>query len=130
MKYTNDAQKNFLFAPMKSRIAKRKVLFSGCKRILSFQRIPALRFQFQFVAVAGHQCTAQFRLGDVTDDFDILHLGHRLMCCQRDGEEQFVVLAAIQGTSAQAHVELFGHHGSLVVDGNTFLIDPATYVTL
>ena len=94
------------------------------------QRIPALGFQFELLAIAGDEGTAKLWLGDVayqTNAFDVLHT---LMIGYGHGEEQLIVFASIQGTGGEVHVELLSHHGCLIVYGDMLLIDSAASMTL
>ncbi len=52
------------------------------------------------------------------------------MCGQGDGEEQLVVLAAVEGACGHVHVQFLGHRGRLVVKRDALLIHTAAHVAL
>ena len=75
-------------------------------------------------------------LGDLTVEdggvyqLNAFHFGNLFMVGDGHGEQQFVILAAVEGASRQVHVELLCHDGRLVVDGNMLFIDAATDLAL
>ena len=68
---------------------------SDYRIFLFFQRIPALRFQGQFISVTGNECAAQLRFGDMADDSYVLDLRNLLMVGERNGKQQFVIFSAV-----------------------------------
>ena len=62
-----------------------------------------------------------------------LYLGHGLHAVvhgQRHGEEQLIVLAAVESCGDDVEVHLLGRHGRLVVERYALLIDAAAHVAL
>ena len=96
--------------------------------VLSFflQWIPPLCFELKLLIVTGYEHFAELCVGDVANEFDAFDLLDLLMVADGDGKEQFVVFAAIEGAGGDVHVHLLCHHGSLIVDGNVLLVNPAT----
>lgn len=97
------------------------VLFSG----FFIEGVPSLCLEGEFLSVAGDEGTAQIGAGDVPDDAHIVQGSHLFVQRKGNGEEQFVVLAAVEGASADVHVEFFGSDGCLVVERQPFLVDAA-----
>ena len=95
------------------------------RKMLSRQWIPALRLEFKLLIVTGYEHLAEFLVSDVADEFDTLDLLDFLVIAYGNGEEQFVVLATVEGAGGDVHIHLLGHDGGLVVDGDVLLIDAA-----
>ena len=66
----------------------------------------------------------------MSDEAHVVELLHLLQVTDGYGEQQFVVLAAVQGTGGHIHVHLLGHHRCLIVDGNLLLVDATTNARL
>ena len=81
------------------------------------QRIPALGAQFELLVVAADEHQAELGARDVTDKLHVVQLLNLLVVAYGNGEEQFVILAAVQGAGGDVHVQLFGHHSRLIVYG-------------
>ena len=94
------------------------------------QCLPALCFQLHLTAIAGDEHTTQFGLGDVANEADALYLAHLLVVGEGHGEQQLVVFATIEGAGGDVHVELFGHHGGLVVERDVLFIHAAAGAAL
>ena len=62
-------------------------------------------------------------------DFAV-HLLNLLVVADWHGEEQFVVLAAVEGARRNVHVQLLSHHRRLIVDRYVLLVDAASAVRL
>ena len=73
---------------------------------------------------------AEFRLGDVSDEADILHILYLLVVANGYGKQQLVVFASVESAGGDVHVQLLGHHGRLVVNGNLLLEDATAHVRL
>ena len=52
------------------------------------------------------------------------------MVGQGDGEQEFVVLASVQGAGIDVHIEFLSHYCGLVVNGDALLIDAAAGTAL
>lgn len=85
-----------------------------------FQRIPALGLEGEFLIVAADEHEAELGAGDVADEAYVVELFYLLVVADGDGEEEFVVFAAVEGAGGDVEVELFGHDCGLVVDGDVF----------
>ena len=59
----------------------------------------ALGFQFDLFVVVGDEVTTAVFLTDVADDGDFVFGFHLFVILLADGEEQFVVFAAVEGDS-------------------------------
>lgn len=68
--------------------------------------------------------------GHVADDLDVLQLADAVVLGKGDGEEEFIVLAAVQRAGGYVHVQLLGHDGGLIVEGDALLVDAAAGVAL
>ena len=109
-------------------------IFRIC-RILYFWQlfwkcVPALCLQRHFIAVTGYHGTSEFRLGDVSDNSDAVNLRKLLMCGKRGCEKQLVILSAIKGGSHQIHIDFRCHYSRLIINWNTFFVNPATGIAL
>ena len=60
----------------------------------------------------------------MTDDIDAAQSHDLLLLLERNSEEQFVVVAAIQGCSYLVGMQFLGHPGGLLRDGDAFEIEP------
>ena len=87
-------------------------------------------FEGEFLAVAGDESATELFFGDVADDFHVLDGGDAVVLGEGYGEEELVVFAAVEGTSRDVHVELFGSHSGLVVEWDAFFVDAAAHVAL
>ena len=94
------------------------------------QWVPTLRFELKFLVVAGDKHLSETLVGDVSDELHIIDFLYLLVVANGDGEQQLVVLAAIQGAGGDVHVQFLGHHRRLVVDGDLLLEDAAAYMAL
>ena len=61
---------------------------------------------------------------------DALQVFHLLIVAYTHGEEQLVVLAAVQRAGGHVQIQLLGHHGGLVVDGQVLFVDAAAATAL
>ena len=99
--------------------------------LVSFaQRIPTLCFELEFLVVACDKNLSEAWVRNVTNEFDVVHILYLLVVANGDGEQQFVVLTAIEGTGGDVHVQFLGHDCRLVVDGYLSLEDAAAHVAL
>ena len=73
---------------------------------------------------------AKFGLCHVADKLDVLELDDLVVVGQGNGEQQLIILAAVQGAGKDIHVEFFGHDCGLVVNGDALLVDAAAGVAL
>ena len=92
------------------------------------QRIPSLRLQFEFLVVACYEHLSEFRTCDVSNQLHVVHLLNLLVVADWHGEEQFVILAAVEGARRNVHVQLLRHHRRLIVDWDILLVDAAAAV--
>ena len=92
--------------------------------------LPPLGLELKLLIVTGNEHLAELFFGDVADEFDAIYLLDLSVVADRHGEQQFVVFAAIEGTSRDVHVHFLGHDSRLVVDGNILLIDTAANMLL
>ena len=91
---------------------------------------PPLSLEFKLLIITSYEHFPELLLGDVSDEFNTLYLFNLLVIADGNGEQQFVVLAAIQGTGGDIHIHLLSHHSRLVVDGDVFLVDATTHARL
>ena len=107
------------------------ILFLYCvSPFLIFETIPALGLDVEFLTIAGDEGTTEVGTGDVTDDLDVLHSCYLFVKSQRHGEEEFVILAAVEGAGGDVHIEFFSCYGCLVVERDALLVEAATHVGL
>ena len=67
-------------------------------------------------AVAADEEFAVLRLGDMPDDIDIVNRDEFLVVGERAGEEQFVVLSAVEGAGNDVQVHLLGECSRLIIN--------------
>ena len=79
-------------------------------------RIPALRFYFYFCPITAFKNKAIPLFGDMTDHMYSLYLRYFVVHKQRNSKQQFIILSPIHCHSSYIHIELFGHHGCLIID--------------
>ena len=91
---------------------------------------PALCLQLHLHAVAGDKSKSHALVHDVADDAYVLHRCNLLMVSNGDGEQQLEVLAAVKRACDDIEVELLGHDGCLIVDGDALLVDTASGTAL
>ena len=72
----------------------------------------------------------KFGLCHVTYQFDVLELNYLVVVGQGNGEQEFVVLASVQGAGVDVHVEFLGHDCGLVIYGDALLIYAAAGTAL
>ena len=89
------------------------------ERVLTLfgEGVPALGGEGDFFAVASDEEFAVLGLGDVSDDIDIVNGDEFLVVGERAGEEQFVVLSAVEGAGNDVQVHLLGERGCLIING-------------
>ena len=83
-----------------------------------------------FSSVAGDHGTSERGFGYVADEFHAGEFFYLLMIVEGHGEEKFIILSAVESCGHEIHSEFFGHDCSLVVNGDTVLIDAAAGVAL
>ena len=91
---------------------------------------PPLSLEFKLLIITSYEHFPELLLGDVSDEFNTLYLFNLLVIADGNGEQQFVVLAAIQGTGGDIHIHLLRHDRRLVVDGDVLFIDATTHTGL
>ena len=64
----------------------------------------------------------------MSDHFHVVERFDERVCREGHGEEQLVVLAAVESAGAYVEIQLFGGHSSLVVDGQAVFVDAAAHV--
>ena len=64
------------------------------------------------------------------DDANLGNVLHLFVVGKTDGEEQFVVVAAIEGAGRDVHVEVFGHRRRLIIQGDALFVHLTADVTL
>lgn len=101
-----------------------------CPAAASEKGVPSLGLEGELLAVGADEGGAEGGLGDVPDEVDVLQGGHLFVVGQGHGEEQLVVLAAVEGAGEGRKVELFADEGRLVIDGDALLVDTAAYAAL
>ncbi len=84
----------------------------------------------KLVVVASYQSASKVFTCYIAYLFYAFHVFNLGMISDRNGEEEFVVFAAIKRTCSYVEVELFGSYGCLVVDRDVLLIDAATALAL
>ena len=104
--------------------------FQKTYHLALLKRLPALGFEFKLLIVAGDEYLSELFFRDMPDEFDTVDLLYLLVVADGDGEQQFVILAAIEGTGGDIHIHLLCHHGRLVVDWDVFLVDVASHARL
>ena len=82
------------------------------------------------MAVACDEQVSEAFLGDMTYEVDVVDLLDLFEVSDRYGEQQLIVLAAIEGAGGDVHVQLLGHDSCLVVDGQLLLVDATSGLTL
>ena len=87
-------------------------------------------FELELLVIAGDKDVSEALVGDVTNQLHILHVLNLLVVAYRHGEQQFIVLAAIEGAGGNVHVQLLGHDSSLIVNGYLLFEDAATHFAL
>ncbi len=98
-----------------------------CLFLVFCQRVPALGFQFKLCAVACDEHLAQFGFADAADDGHAVHGRHFVVVGERHGEEEFVVLAAVEGAGGDVHIQFLGCRSSLVVKRYALLVEAAAH---
>ena len=88
---------------------------------------PPLRFELKLLIITGYEHFSEFGIGDVADELYTLNLLNLLVITNGNGEQQFVVFTAIQGTGGDIHVQFLCHHSDLLVDGDVLLVDTTTH---
>ena len=91
---------------------------------------PSLRFELKLLIITGYEHTPEFRIGDVAYQLHTFNLLDFLVIADGNGKQQLVVLASVQGTGGNIHVQLLSHHCRLVIDGDVFLENTATHTRL
>ena len=86
--------------------------------------------EFKLVVVSCDEHFSQTFLGDMSDEMHSLDVLNALMVADGHGEEQFVVLTAVEGTCGDIEIEFLCHHCRLIVDGDVLLEDTASHVAL
>lgn len=97
---------------------------------LLLEGVEALGAERDFLTVAADEIGSEFGFLDVADDVDVLDWDDFLVVFLIDGEEEFVVLSAIEGAGNDIEVHLLGHGSRLVVDWEFVGIDGATHLAL
>src|SRR5690606_1104665 len=72
------------------------------------QRVPALGLQFVQAALLVHQVVALVGGGGMADHREMRRTLHLVVVGLGDGEEQFVILAAVEGRGGGIEVEFAG----------------------
>ena len=92
-------------------------------------RIAVARYKAEVDGLFG---LAGFVLGsrDMADDIDIIQRNEFLVVVDIAGEEEFIILAAIECTSDDVQIHLFRESNRLVVDRQFVLVDIAAYFGL
>ena len=91
---------------------------------------PALCLQLHLGTIACDEGKAHRVAHNVSDYTYILHCGNLLMVGNGDCEQQFIILASTKSAGDDIEVQLLGHNGSLVVNGDALLVDSATHPAL
>lgn len=102
----------------------------GLLGFVVFEGVPALGAEGYLGVVAGNHGAAELGARDVADDVDAFDFLDFLVIGERHGEQKLVVLAAVERGRHEIHIELLGHRGGLIVDGDAVLVDAASAVTL
>ena len=89
--------------------------------------VPTLCFKLEFLVVASDKNMSEACFGDVANEMHIVYLLNLLMVANGHCEQQFIVLATIECTGGDIHVQLFGHDSCLVVDRQLLLKDAASH---
>ena len=82
------------------------------------------------MVIACHKHLSEAILCDVSDEANIVDGLDFLMVTNRNGEQQFIVFAAVECAGGHVHVEFFCHYRSLIVDGDLLLEDTASHMAL
>ena len=88
-----------------------------------------MSLKVELIAVAGNELRAQFGARDMADNLDVVDGRYTFVVGEGHGEEEFIVLAAIEGCGVDVEVEFLGSNGRLVVDGDAFFVEAATRLT-
>ena len=83
-----------------------------------------------FSSVSRDEGLALLRLRNIADHANVFEGRNGIIHGERNCEYQLVVFSSVEGTSADVHVQLLGHRGSLVVEGQSLLVDAATRLAL
>ena len=73
---------------------------------------------------------SEFLFSDMSDEVDIIKGLHLFKVANGNGEQQFIVLTAVEGTGGDVHLHLLSHDGRLIVDGQFLLEDATAAATL
>ena len=84
----------------------------------------------KLVVVACDESATEVFACYIANLFYAFHIFYFGMIADRNGEEEFVVFAAIECAGGYIEVELFSSYGCLIVDRDVLLIDAATALAL